>query len=104
MTYSITPFSGYHISDVTVDGQSVGAVDSYTFDNVTDNHTIAVTFARDSGGNSGGGSDDLRSHLRHPRFCRQRRLHQPQGHRPRGKGRLQDLYHHRRQGATPSLT
>ena len=58
MTYSITPFSGYHISDVTVDGQSVGAVDSYTFDNVTDNHTIAVTFARDSGGNSGGGSDD----------------------------------------------
>ena len=57
MTYSITPFSGYHISDVTVDGQSVGAVDSYTFDNVTDNHTIAVTFARDSGGNSGGGSD-----------------------------------------------
>lgn len=58
VTYSITPFSGYHISDVTVDGQSVGAVDSYTFDNVTDNHTIAVTFARDSGGNSGGGSDD----------------------------------------------
>jgi len=57
VTYSITPFSGYHISDVTVDGQSVGAVDSYTFDNVTDNHTIAVTFARDSGGNSGGGSD-----------------------------------------------
>ena len=58
VTYSITPFSGYHISDVTVDGQSVGAVDSYTFDNVTDNHTIAVTFTRDSGGNSGGGSDD----------------------------------------------
>ena len=58
VAYSITPFSGYHISDVTVDGQSVGAVDSYTFDNVTDNHTIAVTFARDSGGNSGGGSDD----------------------------------------------
>ena len=57
VTYSITPFSGYHISDVTVDGQSVGAVDSYTFDNVTDNHTIAVTFTRDSGGNSSGGSD-----------------------------------------------
>ena len=54
-SYSITPYSGYHISDVTVDGQSVGAVDSYTFENVTDNHTIAVTFARNS---SGGGSDD----------------------------------------------
>ena len=57
MTYSITPFSGYHISDVTVDGQSVGAVDSYTFDNVTDNHTIAVTFARDGAVDQPGFSD-----------------------------------------------
>ena len=30
------------IADVLVDGQSVGAVDSYTFENVTANHTIAA--------------------------------------------------------------
>src|SRR5207249_1980489 len=34
----------YHISDVTVDGASVGAVSSYTFTNVTANHTIAAAF------------------------------------------------------------
>ena len=43
-TYSITPADNYKISDVTVDGVSVGAVSSYTFSNVTTNHTIAGTF------------------------------------------------------------
>ena len=32
---------------MTVDGASVGAVTSYTFTNVTANHTIAATFAAD---------------------------------------------------------
>lgn len=49
-TFTITANSGYHISDVLVDGASVGAVSSYTFENVTGDHTIAATFARDSGG------------------------------------------------------
>ncbi len=44
-SYTITPNAGYHISDVLVDGSSVGAVGSYTFSNVTANHTIAATFA-----------------------------------------------------------
>ncbi len=43
-TYTITPSSGYSISGVQVDGASVGAVGSYTFSNVTANHTIAATF------------------------------------------------------------
>jgi sialate O-acetylesterase len=43
-TFTITPNIGYIISEVTVDGGSVGAVGSYTFSNVTANHTIAVTF------------------------------------------------------------
>jgi hypothetical protein len=34
---------------VTVDGASVGAVTTYTFTNVTANHTIAATFAAISG-------------------------------------------------------
>ena len=42
--FTITPELGYRISDVLVDGSSVGAVDSYTFSNVTDNHTISVVF------------------------------------------------------------
>ena len=44
-TFTITA-SGYAIADVLVDGQSVGAVDSYTFENVTANHTIAAVFTR----------------------------------------------------------
>ncbi len=59
-TYTITPSSGYSISGVQVDGTPVGAVSSYTFSNVTANHTIAATFATGTqtssfATNSGGG-------------------------------------------------
>jgi len=40
----MTPNTGYVILDVLVDGVSVGAVSSYTFNNVTANHTIAANF------------------------------------------------------------
>lgn len=43
-TYTITPNGGYLISDVLVDGYSVGAVASYTFTNLSANHTILATF------------------------------------------------------------
>ena len=43
-TYTIVPNEGYMISDVTVDGQSVGSVSTYSFTNVTANHTISATF------------------------------------------------------------
>ena len=45
-TFTITPDSGYRIKDVLVDGVSVGAVSTYTFENVVENHTIHATFAR----------------------------------------------------------
>ncbi|OGG49215.1 hypothetical protein A2678_00100, partial [Candidatus Kaiserbacteria bacterium RIFCSPHIGHO2_01_FULL_53_31] len=44
-TFTITPASGYRIVSVSVDGVSVGAVASYTFSNITTNHTIAAFFA-----------------------------------------------------------
>ena len=44
-SFTMTPASGYHVADVLVDGASVGAVGSYTFTNVTANHTISVSFA-----------------------------------------------------------
>ena len=44
-TFTIAPASGYQVSGVTVDGASVGAVTSYTFSNVTGNHTIAASFS-----------------------------------------------------------
>ncbi len=44
-TFTITPALNYHVADVLVDGVSVGAVTSYTFTNVTANHTIAASFA-----------------------------------------------------------
>ena len=42
--FTITADSGFEINDVTVNGSSVGAVNSYTFSNVTANHTIHATF------------------------------------------------------------
>jgi hypothetical protein len=44
-TYTITPNSGYRVASVLVDGTSVGAVTTYTFSNITANHTISATFA-----------------------------------------------------------
>lgn len=43
-TYTIVANGGYEIADVLVDGKSVGAVESYTFENVTEDHTISVSF------------------------------------------------------------
>ena len=43
-TFTITPDAGRFISDVKVDGTSVGTPTTYTFSKVTENHTIEVTF------------------------------------------------------------
>jgi len=43
-TFTITPNTNYSINDVKVDGASVGKVSSYTFTNVTANHTIEASF------------------------------------------------------------
>lgn len=45
-SFTITPDKGYEIAKVLVDGKSVGAVESYTFKNVTKNHTIEATFMK----------------------------------------------------------
>ena len=45
VTFTVTPDSGYLIADVLVDGTSVGAVGSYTFSNVSGDHTISAVFA-----------------------------------------------------------
>ena len=45
-TFTITPDDGYEIADVTVDGQSVGAVANYTFSNVSEDHSIVATFSQ----------------------------------------------------------
>jgi hypothetical protein len=47
-TFTFTPNNGYHVAGITVDGQSIGAASSYTFSNVTGNHTIAVSFSADT--------------------------------------------------------
>jgi hypothetical protein len=44
LTFTITPNTNYAIQSVLVDGVSVGVVSSYTFQNVTSNHTIEATF------------------------------------------------------------
>src|SRR4051812_2072629 len=42
--YKITPATGYGIADVIVDNAAVGPITSYTFTNITANHTISVVF------------------------------------------------------------
>lgn len=46
--FTIKPDSGYRIADVLVDGKSVGAVNTYTFSDVTAAHTISATFVKGS--------------------------------------------------------
>ena len=46
--FTITPNEGYHVDSLTVDGTAVNVVTEYTFPDVTANHTIAVTFAKDA--------------------------------------------------------
>jgi hypothetical protein len=48
-TFTITPASGYAVSSVTVDGASAGTVSTYTFSNITANHTIAASFTTSTG-------------------------------------------------------
>lgn len=43
-TFTMTPSAGYEVSDVLIDNVSVGAVSTYTFNNVVADHTIAVSF------------------------------------------------------------
>ena len=45
-SFTITPDKGYDVAKVLVDGKSVGAVESYTFKNVTKNHTIEAVFMK----------------------------------------------------------
>lgn len=44
-SYAITPDEHYQIKDILVDGESVGTPETYTFSEVTDNHTIHATFS-----------------------------------------------------------
>ena len=43
-TFTITPDAGYEVADVLVDGESIGGRKSYTFTNVTANHTLEARF------------------------------------------------------------
>ena len=49
-TFAITADNGYEIADVLVDGNSVGAVETYTFDEVKANHTISASFNKTATG------------------------------------------------------
>ena len=48
-TFTITPDKGYAVAKVLVDGKSVSAVKSYTFKNVTKDHTIEAIFMKSNG-------------------------------------------------------
>ena len=48
-TFTITPDKGYAVAKVLIDGQSVGAVTSYTFRGITEGHTMEVIFMKANG-------------------------------------------------------
>lgn len=56
MSYVIMPKDGYMINTVYVDGKSVGAVSSYSFSGVKENHTISAEFVAKPGQS---GNDDM---------------------------------------------
>lgn len=45
-TFVFTPWRGYRISSVKIDGISISPIASYTFNNMRANHTISVSFSR----------------------------------------------------------
>ena len=55
-TFTISPSYGYQIQDVLVDGASQGSVTSYTFNNITEDHTLSVKFVYVGGPDSGSSS------------------------------------------------
>ena len=48
-TFTITPDKGYAVANVKIDGKRIGAVKSYTFENVRRTHTIEVIFMKANG-------------------------------------------------------
>ena len=58
-TFTITPDKGYAVANVKIDGRSIGAVKSYTFENVRRTHTIEVIFVKDTASARTGDSGDL---------------------------------------------
>ena len=53
-TFTITPNRNYSIADVNVDGVSQGPISSYTFSNITEDHTISATFKYNGSGSGSG--------------------------------------------------
>ena len=47
--FTITPDKGYAVANVKIDGKSIGAVKSYTFEYVKKSHTIEVVFMKANG-------------------------------------------------------
>ena len=45
-TINMSPSTGYEVNEVIVDGINKGKITTYTFNNITDNHTISVTFKK----------------------------------------------------------
>ena len=58
-TFTITPDKGYTVANVKIDGESIGAVKSYTFENVSKAHTIEVIFVKGTASASTGDSSNL---------------------------------------------
>ena len=58
-TFTITPDKGYAVANVKIDGKSIGAVKSYTFENVSRTHTIEVIFVKGTASANTGDSSNL---------------------------------------------
>jgi penicillin-binding protein 1A len=52
VTLTFIPNDGYTISNVTIDSVAKGAISSYTFNNIAENHSVTVTFVSSGSGDA----------------------------------------------------
>jgi Tfp pilus assembly protein PilE len=57
-TFTVTPDTGYIVDDVKVDGKTAGPQTTYTFTNVTADHSIEVSFKAQATAQKGDDDDD----------------------------------------------
>ena len=74
ITYHITAAEGYVIDTVIVDGQAIGAVSEYTFQNVQKDHTIVAVFKEAKWQNPFTDVNELHSYYDAVRFVYERGL------------------------------
>lgn len=58
LTVAFTPNEGYEVQAVTVDGEDMGALESYTLSNITQDHSVVATFVKSTAATPSADADE----------------------------------------------